>query len=79
MHLQLAVAKDQLLPLLVMDTLKGMTGVPGLFVAGVFSAALRWKIKIICCFLRAAYEHPIDIFMPHIFNNTFQLLYMCVS
>jgi len=40
-HLQLAVAKDQLLPLLVMDTLKGMPGVPGLFVAGVFSAALR--------------------------------------
>ena len=40
-HLQLAAAKDQLLPLLVMDTLKGMPGVPGLFVAGVFSAALR--------------------------------------
>lgn len=39
--LQLAVAKDQLLPLLVMDTLKDLPGVPGLFVAGVFSAALR--------------------------------------
>lgn len=37
---KLAAAKDQLLPLLVMDTLKGMPGVPGLFVAGVFSAAL---------------------------------------
>ncbi|PNF28804.1 Sodium-coupled monocarboxylate transporter 1 [Cryptotermes secundus] len=37
---KLAVAKDQLLPLLVMDTLKDLPGVPGLFVAGVFSAAL---------------------------------------
>ncbi|PSN35450.1 Sodium-coupled monocarboxylate transporter 1 [Blattella germanica] len=37
---KLAVAKDQLLPLLVMDTLKGLPGLPGVFVAGVFSAAL---------------------------------------
>ncbi|XP_069696488.1 sodium-coupled monocarboxylate transporter 1-like [Periplaneta americana] len=32
--------KDQLLPLLVMDTLKDLPGLSGLFIAGVFSAAL---------------------------------------
>lgn len=36
----LAQAKDQLLPLLVMDILGDYPGLPGLFVAGVFSAAL---------------------------------------
>lgn len=37
---KLARAKDQVLPLLVMDTLGMFPGLPGLFVAGVFSAAL---------------------------------------
>lgn len=38
---KLALAKDQLLPLLVMDVLGDWGGMPGIFVAGVFSAALR--------------------------------------
>lgn len=37
---KLASAKDQLMPLLVMDILKDYPGLPGLFIAGVFSAAL---------------------------------------
>ena len=37
---KLAKAKDQMLPLLVMDILKDLPGLPGLFIAGVFSAAL---------------------------------------
>lgn len=37
---KLVSKKDQLLPLLVMDKLGAYPGLPGLFVAGVFSAAL---------------------------------------
>lgn len=33
---------DQLFPLFVMDTLGHIPGVPGLFVAGIFSGALRY-------------------------------------
>ncbi|XP_063616887.1 sodium-coupled monocarboxylate transporter 1-like isoform X3 [Cydia splendana] len=37
---KLAKQKDQLLPLLVMDVLGDIPGLPGVFVAGIFSAAL---------------------------------------
>jgi solute carrier family 5 (sodium-coupled monocarboxylate transporter), member 8/12 len=37
---KLAKAKDQMLPLMVMEILKDFPGLPGLFIAGVFSAAL---------------------------------------
>lgn len=37
---KLAKAKDQLVPLLVMDILKDLPGLPGLFISGIFSGAL---------------------------------------
>lgn len=37
---KLARAKDQMLPLLVMETLGQYPGLPGMFIAGIFSAAL---------------------------------------
>jgi Na+/proline symporter len=37
---KLATAKDQMLPLFVMETLGELPGLSGLFIAGVFSAAL---------------------------------------
>ncbi|XP_068156264.1 sodium-coupled monocarboxylate transporter 1-like isoform X1 [Drosophila tropicalis] len=37
---KLALAKDQLVPLLVVELLNEFPGIPGMFVAGVFSAAL---------------------------------------
>uniref|UniRef100_A0A6P4FLT4 Sodium-coupled monocarboxylate transporter 1 isoform X2 n=1 Tax=Drosophila rhopaloa TaxID=1041015 RepID=A0A6P4FLT4_DRORH len=37
---KLAAAKDQLVPLLVVQSMTSFPGVPGMFVAGVFSAAL---------------------------------------
>lgn len=43
---KLARAKDQLLPLLVMRIFGDYPGLPGLFVAGVFSAALRYIFSL---------------------------------
>nr|XP_036675381.1 sodium-coupled monocarboxylate transporter 1 isoform X2 [Drosophila suzukii] len=37
---KLAAAKDQLVPLLVVQSMSSFPGIPGMFVAGVFSAAL---------------------------------------
>lgn len=37
---KLAKSRDQLLPLLVMDIFKTIPGVPGIFIAGIFSATL---------------------------------------
>lgn len=43
MHIQYVNKPDQLFPLFVMDTLGNVPGVPGLFVAGIFSGALRYR------------------------------------
>ncbi|KAJ8934937.1 hypothetical protein NQ314_013096 [Rhamnusium bicolor] len=39
-------ADDQILPLFVMETVGHLRGVPGLFIAGVFGAALRLREKL---------------------------------
>lgn len=35
---------DQLLPYFIMDTVGDIPGLPGMFVSGVFSAALRFEM-----------------------------------
>lgn len=47
---KLALAKDQLLPLLVMDVFNDWEGMPGIFIAGVFSAALRYARRNLLSF-----------------------------
>jgi solute carrier family 5 (sodium-coupled monocarboxylate transporter), member 8/12 len=47
---KLAKKKDQLVPLLVMQILKGIPGLPGFFIAGVFSGEFPTQI------LKAVYE-----------------------
>lgn len=41
-HQQVIAKADQIMPLLVMDTVGSLPGLSGLFVAGVFSGALRF-------------------------------------
>lgn len=43
---KMAKVKDQLMPLLVMRTFGGVPGLPGIFVAGVFSASLRYTCSL---------------------------------
>lgn len=40
-------ADDQILPLFVMETVGHLRGVPGLFIAGVFGAALRFGMPYV--------------------------------
>lgn len=44
---KLAKAKDQLLPLFVMKVFENLPGLPGLFVAGIFSASLRYGLELL--------------------------------
>lgn len=56
---QLAKAKDQLLPLLVMRLFGDYPGLPGLFVSGVFSAALRF-VSQFCDFFFGKFHNSIN-------------------
>jgi len=44
---KLASNRDQILPLMVMEILGMFPGLPGLFVAGIFSASLRYGVWLI--------------------------------
>lgn len=85
---KLAKAKDQLLPLLVMRVLGDFPGMPGLFVAGIFSAALRFFVHT-CFFLHpflvltypSVYFHPVKnlqkVFFSH--PNFMRFQYSTIS
>ncbi|CRL02233.1 CLUMA_CG015346, isoform A [Clunio marinus] len=62
---KLAKANDQLVPLLVMQILKDIPGLPGLFIAGVFSAALSTLSSNLNSMAAVALE---DYFKP-VFKN----------
>uniref|UniRef100_A0A8D8JSS7 Sodium-coupled monocarboxylate transporter 1 n=2 Tax=Culex pipiens TaxID=7175 RepID=A0A8D8JSS7_CULPI len=62
----LAKAKDQLLPLFVMDTFQGYPGAAGVFVAGIFSAALSSLSSALNALAAIAFE---DFCKPY-FGNT---------
>lgn len=47
---KLAKAKDQMIPLLVMQILKDIPGLPGLFIAGVFSGEIEKFTAFKCSF-----------------------------
>jgi len=42
---QLVEAADQILPLFMMDSLGNVKGMPGIFVAGLTCASLRYDLK----------------------------------
>lgn len=48
---------DQLFPLYVMDVLGEYKGFPGLFVAGIFSAGLRYKLNKIIKLLKLEFTY----------------------
>lgn len=62
----MAKAKDQLLPLFVMDTFQGYPGAAGVFVAGIFSAALSSLSSALNALAAIAFE---DFCKPY-FGNT---------
>lgn len=60
---KLVKAKDQLLPLLVMDVLRDYPGLPGLFIAGIFAASLSTLSTSLNSLAAVTME---DIYKPHI-------------
>ncbi len=57
---------DQLFPLFVMDTMGHIPGIPGIFVAGVFSASLSTVSSGINALAAVVHE---DIIKPYLWND----------
>ncbi|XP_071056778.1 sodium-coupled monocarboxylate transporter 1-like [Onthophagus taurus] len=55
---------DELLPYYIMDVAHSIPGLPGLFVSGVFSAALSTLSASLNCLSATIYEDFISLFMP---------------
>ncbi|XP_047119680.1 sodium-coupled monocarboxylate transporter 1-like [Schistocerca piceifrons] len=61
---KVARAKDQMLPLLVVDSLRGLPGLTGLFVAGIFSAALSSMSTALNSTAAVVFEDFFKTFFP---------------
>lgn len=57
---------DQLFPLFVMDTMGNIPGIPGIFVAGIFSASLSTVSSGINSLTAVVHE---DIIKPYVWKN----------
>lgn len=57
---------DQLFPLFVMDTMGSIPGIPGIFVAGIFSASLSTVSSGINSLTAVVYE---DVIKPYVWKN----------
>lgn len=60
---KLAKAKDQMVPLIIMDVLGNVPGMPGFFISGVFAAALSSLSTALNCLTAIILE---DFFKPYI-------------
>lgn len=62
--------QDQMVPYFVMDVTKGIPGLPGLFIAGIFSAALSSLSSVLNTAAGTIYEDFFRDKFPHVPEST---------